>query len=396
MAEPTVMSIGPPTGTDRLAGVTLIGGGVGVGAAFGVAVGSVVGADEGGADEGEAGEGGAVGEGLGSGAAAYRAAQAAMSATLRNLRFGAMNRRGQQCFVTDAREEHGYEIPLRAFDGTRTEFGMPDDVGDLEAAGRGPFVDAAAEGSQTVVASAAVDLIEIFPEVVEDEAAPAGYRLGVLQHHCELALIVGLLGFVVRQVQYQFAMLADGFGQTVGRLPDVLDISRLLEQRDDDFEFRERQLEDLAKIDHRNAARLIAEHFDRSEDALNLFDVGIFSGQKIVLDARVAHPVDQDAARRQPVAPGAAGLLGVGFQRARQIVMDDETNVRLVDAEAEGVGRDDGANRFVHEKIVDGGAVFFVKLRMIDGGWNAKLDAEIALYLQCVLDRRRVNDAGAL
>jgi hypothetical protein len=45
---------------------------------------------------------------------------------------------------------------------------------------------------------------------------------------------------------------------------------------------------------------------------------------------------------------------------------------------------------------VDGGAVFFVKLRMIDGGWNAKLDAEIALYLQCVLDRRRVNDAGAL
>ena len=86
-------------------------------------------------------------------------------------------------------------------------------------------------------------------------------------------------------------------------LRDGFDVARLFEQREDHFEFRERQLEDLAQVGHRHAAVLIAEDFDRSEDALHLFDVGIFAGQEVVLHARVAHAIDQDAARRQPSRP---------------------------------------------------------------------------------------------
>ena len=54
--------------------------------------------------------------------------------------------------------------------------------------------------------------------------------------------------------------------------------------------------------------------------------------------------VEQDAVRRFPVAPGAAGLLVVGFQAFWHIVVDHEGDVGFVDAHAEGVGgHHDGA-----------------------------------------------------
>ncbi len=53
----------------------------------------------------------------------------------------------------------------------------------------------------------------------------------------------------------------------------------------------------------------------------------------------------------QPVAAGAARLLVVALERAREVVVDDEPDVLLVDAEAERVGRDHDPRRaVVHER----------------------------------------------
>ena len=97
----------------------------------------------------------------------------------------------------------------------------------------------------------------------------------------------------------------------------------------------------------------------------------------------------------EPVAAGASGLLRVGLDRARQIVVHDEADVRLVDAQAERVGRDDGADRLVHEQVVDRRAVFFVQLRVVDGRGDAELPRQIRLHLERVLDRGGIDDAGA-
>src|SRR5450755_1533883 len=53
---------------------------------------------------------------------------------------------------------------------------------------------------------------------------------------------------------------------------------------------------------------------------------------------------EQGAARRISVASGAAGFLVVAFQALGQVVMNDPTDVRLIDAHSEGDGRDDDLN----------------------------------------------------
>ena len=133
----------------------------------------------------------------------------------------------------------------------------------------------------------------------------------------------------------------------------------------------------------------------RSEDALHFLDVGILAGEEVILHARIAHAIDQNAARRQAVATGAAGFLRVGFQRTGQIVVHDEPDVRFVDAQAERVGRDDGTNLFVHEDVVHVRAFFFVQFRMVDGGSDAERLVEVFLHFERVFDGRGVDDAGA-
>ena len=54
----------------------------------------------------------------------------------------------------------------------------------------------------------------------------------------------------------------------------------------------------------------------------------------------VLEPVHHPGVRGQTVAPGAAGLLVVGLDAAWQVHVRDEAHVRLVDAHAEGDGRD--------------------------------------------------------
>src|ERR1700733_14289225 len=110
-------------------------------------------------------------------------------------------------------------------------------------------------------------------------------------------------------------MLAHGLSQAVRRFSDMLDITGFFEQSEDYFQLRQRQLEDLPEINHRNASGLIAEDLDRAKDSLNLFDVWVFAGEKVVLHPRIAHSIDEDAVRVPTVAAGAPGFLRVRLER---------------------------------------------------------------------------------
>ena len=70
------------------------------------------------------------------------------------------------------------------------------------------------------------------------------------------------------------------------------------------------------------------------------------------LDVAVLGQVEEHAARRLAVAAGAAGFLVVGLERARQVVVEDEADVRLVDPQAEGVGGDDRLELAGHEAVL--------------------------------------------
>ena len=82
--------------------------------------------------------------------------------------------------------------------------------------------------------------------------------------------------------------------------------------------------------------------------------------------------IEQHAVRRLAVAAGAAGLLVVGLERAREVVVDDEAQVGLVDAEAEGVGRDHqlgAAGLAAHERVLHA--------RALGRGQPAVIDADV-------------------
>ena len=61
---------------------------------------------------------------------------------------------------------------------------------------------------------------------------------------------------------------------------------------------------------------------------------------------------EEHAARRLAVPPGAPRLLVVRLQRARQVVVDDEADIRLVDPHAEGVGGHDHPQLAGHEAVL--------------------------------------------
>ena len=77
----------------------------------------------------------------------------------------------------------------------------------------------------------------------------------------------------------------------------------------------------------------------------------------LVLDELPAHPdvrepVEHVRLGRPAVAPGAADLLVVGLDAARQVGMEDVAHVGLVDPHAEGDRGDDDHARLGHEKVL--------------------------------------------
>ena len=90
----------------------------------------------------------------------------------------------------------------------------------------------------------------------------------------------------------------------------------------------------------------------RPENAVDLLPGEPCARRHAELPLHVVRRVEQHAARRLPVPPGATRLLEIVLQRAGDVGVDHEAHVRLVDAHAEGVGRRDRAQGAADEALL--------------------------------------------
>ena len=95
----------------------------------------------------------------------------------------------------------------------------------------------------------------------------------------------------------------------------------------------------------------------------------------------------------QAVAAGAAGLLVVALDVLRQVEVGDEAHVGLVDAHAEGDGRDHDDAVFAQEAILVALAHVGVEAGVVRQGGDALLD-QPGRGLVDLLARLAVDDAG--
>ena len=90
------------------------------------------------------------------------------------------------------------------------------------------------------------------------------------------------------------------------------------------------------------------------------------------MQALVAALGEEQRARRQPVAPGAAGLLVVGLDRARHGGVRDRAHVGLVDPHAEGVGGHHHLDVAAHEAPLGLGALLAPQPRVVGDDLGAE------------------------
>ena len=103
--------------------------------------------------------------------------------------------------------------------------------------------------------------------------------------------------------------------------------------------------------------------------------------------------VQQDAVRGFAVASGASGLLIIAFHVLRHIIVNDERNIGLVDAHAEGVGRDHDGLAVVQEVVLIGEALLGVETGVVARCGQAAAQQHVA-HLLDRLARRAVDDAA--
>ena len=115
--------------------------------------------------------------------------------------------------------------------------------------------------------------------------------------------------------------------------------------------------EALAEVGEQRLAPA-ARHFGQADQrvellALHLLEgVGAFALRDPLAQLHdILNAVGHPGVGGLAVAAGAAGFLIVGLDRFRQIEMRDEAHVRLVDAHAEGDGRDDDEAVVVEECV---------------------------------------------
>ena len=113
--------------------------------------------------------------------------------------------------------------------------------------------------------------------------------------------------------------------------------------------------EDLSRrgLDLAVQALLLVHVAQRPQHAVDLTPREPGAGRHAELALHVVLRVEQDATRPLLVPSSAARLLEIVLQRAGDVGVDDQANVRLVDAHAEGVGGDDGPQVAADEALLD-------------------------------------------
>src|SRR5262249_31972305 len=132
-----------------------------------------------------------------------------------------------------------------------------------------------------------------------------------------------------------------------GRLEDL--DRAVLAERDQAgfFEYREQRRRDARPLSGRQCqglevggAALARPRRQCAAELVELVRTHAALLQQRFADGAVVLVVEQDAVGLLPVAAGAAGFLHVLLERCRRLVVDDVADIGLVDAQAEGAGRD--------------------------------------------------------
>src|SRR5688572_2017388 len=189
-------------------------------------------------------------------------------------------------------------------------------------------------------------------EVLQDVACTALRGLAIGDHGAELGAILRAALLVIREVRAEIdvrhALIA-------GALPQAAAIfahqAVPLEEHEHDLGLASRDAALVREVVDQDAfaERYALEH---QRDLGGFFDVGVLAAEEIRLHSAVLDAIEDRARGWQTIAAGTTGFLIIGLDRTRKVVMRHEADVRLVDAEAECVGRDDGAELVRHEAVL--------------------------------------------
>jgi len=102
----------------------------------------------------------------------------------------------------------------------------------------------------------------------------------------------------------------------------------------------------------------------------------------------VAHAVERERVRRQPVAAGAADLLVVALDIGGQVGVEDEADIGLVDPHAEGDGGDDDDAILLQKRILVARANGGVQSRVIRQRLEAVLAEDLGNLLGAARERQ--------
>ena len=122
--------------------------------------------------------------------------------------------------------------------------------------------------------------------------------------------------------------------------------------------------------------------------------IRFFVNERCLLD-RIARTEQQNAFARQTVAPRTPGFLIIALDVFRQIVVDDKTHVRFVDAHAERDGRADDPDIVAQKKFLMFAAFLGREAGVIRFGPDAVFVQALGHAFGC-LAREAINDAAFL
>src|SRR5690349_25147955 len=78
----------------------------------------------------------------------------------------------------------------------------------------------------------------------------------------------------------------------------------------------------------------------------------MLTAEKELLRATIVELIKQRTQRRFTITPGASGFLVIRFKRTGHLIVNDETNVRLVNAHSKSIRRHDCFQFTGHERIL--------------------------------------------
>jgi len=165
-----------------------------------------------------------------------------------------------------------------------------------------------------------------------------------------------------------------------------------LEECEDNLCLSLRHFSDVGDVAQRN--RLIDWIFlQRKRNPRGFFHFRITTAEEVSLNAPVLDAVEHRTKRGKSITSGPSCFLVVRFDRAGEVIVHDESNVLLVDAEPECIRGDDRLDVAVHESVLNCFSIRRGALAVIQA--KAVTIRELIVEPLRLLHCRNVDDAGS-